>query len=221
MAMTPERKRLADRILKLLALASSTSFAAEAETARTMAADLMRAHNISLGPGKPSQDTIECREHVPYAKGTRWEGIIVGSLADLCSCTIFFNSRRLDHYALVGAIGNLDILDYMVREIARQRIAAWMNYKMSGEPDSFHKFCYGFAQALSSKIKTLIDQQQLGKNRAQLTLWYETNILHGPTAEPFCLSSGRASSEAGMDAGQNASLHRGSLGQPIRQIGRR
>lgn len=79
---------------KLLALASSTTFAAEAQTARTMAAELMNKHNISLGPGKPSQDTIERRFYQPFAKGMRWEGIIVLALADLCSCTLFSTSRR-------------------------------------------------------------------------------------------------------------------------------
>jgi hypothetical protein len=216
--MTPQQKHLADRILKLLALASSTSFKAEAETARAMAAQLMQAHNISLGPGKPSQDTIECRNYVPFAKGSRWEGIIALAVAHLCSCTIFWDDG-LDSYAFVGSIGNLDILDYMVREVSRQRIAAWMDYKMSGKPDSFHKFCYGFAQALSCKIDDLINQQQVQQNSNRLTGWYEINILHHP-AQPMDLSSGRASSQAGMAAGQSASLHRGSLGQPLKQIGR-
>jgi len=216
--MTPDQKRLADRILKLLALANSTSFAAEAETARTMAADLMRAHNISLGPGKPSQDTIECREHVPYAKGAKWEGIIIFALTHLCSCTALW-WESLDHYRLVGSIGNLDMLDYMLREVSRQRIAAWMDYKMRSQPDSFHKFCFGFARALSDKIETMVDRKQVSATNKRLLLWYETNVdrYNSNDSDPF---SGRASSQAGMDAGENASLHRGSLGQPLKQIGR-
>jgi Protein of unknown function (DUF2786) len=41
--MTPERRRIADRIIKLLALANSTTFAGEAETARRMAQELIAA----------------------------------------------------------------------------------------------------------------------------------------------------------------------------------
>jgi hypothetical protein len=149
--MTPDQKRLADRILKLLALASSTTFAAEAETARRMADELMRTHNISLGPGKPAQSAIERRYYVPFAKGMRWEGIIACALADLCSCTIFFDSGTLAVYVLVGSIGNLDVLEYMLHEVNRQRIAAWLDYKGKGGADSFNKFCYGFAKAIENK----------------------------------------------------------------------
>jgi hypothetical protein len=67
--MTPEQKTLADRILKLLALANSTTFAAEADTARRMAEELMRTHNISVGSGKPAQNTIEVRDYIPLLRG--------------------------------------------------------------------------------------------------------------------------------------------------------
>jgi hypothetical protein len=30
-------------------------------------------HNIKLGPGKPSQDTIEKRSYMPACKGAQWE----------------------------------------------------------------------------------------------------------------------------------------------------
>jgi hypothetical protein len=59
------------------ALANSTQFEAEASTARKLAEQLIAAHNITLGPGRPSQDTI-----VPFAKGMRWERKIAGALAE-------------------------------------------------------------------------------------------------------------------------------------------
>jgi hypothetical protein len=215
--MSPDTKRLADRVIKLLALANSTAFAAEAEAARAMAAELMRTHNISLGPGKPSQDTIEIRNYVPWAKGARWEGMIVAALDDLCLCACFFNGQTLDHYSLAGTIWNLDMLEYMLSEINRQRMRAWLDYKNHGGPDSFHKFCYGFAQALQEKIRKLTVAAAVNSNRDKLRLWYETNIL-GRKVESFSLASGRASSVAGVAAGGNASLHRGSLGHAQRQI---
>jgi hypothetical protein len=88
--MTPEHRAIADKILKLLALANSTTFAGEADTARKMAEQLIAAHNIKLGPGKPSQDTIECRQFKPAFNGARWEAMIIGALARLCSCTDYF-----------------------------------------------------------------------------------------------------------------------------------
>jgi hypothetical protein len=220
MASSTDTKRLADRILKLLALASSSQFAAEAATAKAMADDLMRTHNISLDTSKPPQDTIEIRSYTPFAKGMKWEGIIVDAIADLTSCSFFF-SNRLDHYTLVGSIWNLDILEYMLHEIHRQRIVAWLAYKGQGGPDSFNKFCFGYARALETKIASLVNAGQVIAKTAELRHWYEDNILGKKTTLSGALHAGRASSAAGMAAGGDASLHRGALGQAARQIGYR
>jgi hypothetical protein len=217
--LSQDRKALADRILKLLALASSTTFTAEAQSARDAAERLMAAHNISLDPGKPSQDTIEMRQYKPFAKGMRWEGMIANALGELCACKVFFDSRTLDNYELVGTISNLDVLDYMLREVNRQRISAWMNYKAAGVHDSFNKFCYGFAVALENKIDSVTRYGMLtAQERAKLKLWYEEKI--GQKTQSFSLGMGSASSGAGLDAGKNASLHRGALGQTYKQLGR-
>jgi hypothetical protein len=110
--MNKEQQRIADRVLKLLALANSTHFEAEASTARNLAEQLITAHNIALGPGKSGQDTI-----VPFARGMRWEGMIAGALADVCACMIFFNSNTLARYT----IWNLDCLEHMLRASALRR----------------------------------------------------------------------------------------------------
>jgi hypothetical protein len=60
--------------------------------------------------------------------------MIAGALADVCACMIFFNSNTLAQHSLVGTIWNLDCLEYMLREVNRQRIAAWMKYKGEGNP---------------------------------------------------------------------------------------
>jgi hypothetical protein len=107
----------------------------------------------------------------------------------------------------------------MLHEVNRQRIAAWLKYKGSLGPDSFNKFCYGFAQALGNKINALVVREVVTKQRDGLRSWYAENVLGHP-AKSVALSSGPASSEAGMKAGKSASLHRGALGQSQRQIGR-
>jgi hypothetical protein len=219
--MTPEQKRLADRIMKLLALANSTTFSAEAQSARAVAEELMRTHSITLGPGKPSQETIECRTYVPFAKGMRWEGMIATALAKLCSCQIFFNSKTLDYYALVGTIWHLDMLEYMLQEVNRQRIRAWLEYKGSNGPDKFGKFCYGFAKALDDKILTMmVNAGAVETHLAKLVVWYENNVIHRK-AGTATLALGAASSAAGLAAGESASLHRGALGRAHLQIGKK
>lgn len=128
----------------------------------------------------------------------------------------FFYIKTLDRYELVGTIWNLDVLEYMLREVNRQRIAAWLKYKGNNGPDRFNQFCYGFAQALKDKIQSLIVYEAVCATHAKLTLWYETNIAK--VGGSFALSMGRASSDAGLAAGKNAALHRGALGQPLQRI---
>jgi hypothetical protein len=186
--MTPEQQKIADKILRLLAVAASTTFAAEADTARKLAEQLIAQHNIRLAPGKPSQDTIECREFKPAFNGARWEGVLIEALTMLCSCRMFFNHEKLDHYSLVGTIWNLDCLEYMLRETNRQRQRAWLNYKSSGGGDKFYQFCYGYAKALASKVDKIIKPSYWGITY-QLVTWYEENILKQPV-EPFNLAMG-------------------------------
>jgi hypothetical protein len=217
MKLDPERQRLVDRILKLLALANSTTFAGEADNARRMAEQLIEAHNVTLGPGKPAQDAIERRLYRPFAVGMRWEAIIADALSDLCSCLMLFRDA-LDEFTLVGSVMNLDALEYMLREVNRQRIAAWLQYKASQGPDSFHKFCYGFAMALRDKIVLIIDQRTLDKAQHAARTWYLANV--GPIGKGSSLAMGRASSQAGEAAGKGASLHRGAVGTPQKLIGR-
>jgi hypothetical protein len=66
--MNKEQQRIADRVLKLLALANSTQFEAEASTARNLAEQLIIAHNITLGPTSPAKTRSY---HLPRACGGR------------------------------------------------------------------------------------------------------------------------------------------------------
>lgn len=218
--MDAERKRLADRILKLLALASGTSFAAEADSARAMAAELMERHNIALGEGSKDRSRLACVPYRPFAKGAKWEYIIINALVDFCRCKFFYDKPDvLVDYSLVGTEADLEMLRYMLGEIHRQRITAWLDYKRDG-PDSFHRFCYGFAQALAAKIGAIIaaSKGELREYQERLTIWYETEILHAPTVRRH-IGFGDASSAAGLAAGGAASLNRGAVGQSARRIG--
>jgi len=219
MSIDPERQKSADRILKLLALAGGTAFAAEAATARAMAEQLMTRHNIDLGEGSKGRTRISGERYVPFAKGAKWEYIIVDALTDLCNCKFFFDdAETLARYCLVGTIADLEVLRYMLAEIHRQRIAAWLQYKRTG-PDSFHRFCYAFAQALASKISDIVDagRDALDAHQKKLKHWYEIEVLHGPVQGEH-VELGRASSAAGLQAGRAASLNRGAVIQTVRRI---
>ena len=230
--MTPEQKALANKIVALLALASSTTFAAEAETARRLAEQLMTKHKIEASLGEFNQDTIEIRTHSTpsYAmwkhsdndepESTNWYVLILSALCDFCSCTYVYRGKHIT-YEIIGTVWNLDVMAYMLHEIDRQRQRAWFTHKRLEDHDNFHRFCYGYASALTEKIAQITDSLYLQKNKHALITWYESQFGLVERS-PDELSLGFAHSEAGLVAGKGASLHRGTVSsQSFKQIGRK
>lgn len=236
MGLSEERRKAAERILKLLALAEGTTFAAEAKTARKLAEQLRAMHGITAdetSKQRDQRDQREYRTYAPFAKGARWEAIIANALANLCQCALVFpheyspEYRRpennntpviLRDFTLIGLPPDLDMLLFMLPELHRQRMQAWITYKASHGPDSFHKFCYGFAKALDKRIDHLLDLRTVSQHHRSLIDWYEAQVGH--KINQVDLARGRASSASGDEAGRNASLHRGSLsGGTQRRIG--
>lgn len=201
-----DRHYTADRILKLLDFASSTPFEKEAETARRLAGELTKKANIG-----PLGSNLDCRRYIPFGRGTRWELAITSSLSELTSCMITVDSDLIT-YDLIGTVSNLDTLEYMLESVSQQRGQAWRRYKSRGGMDSFGSFCFGFAMALRQKIGTMVNMREVNKNGDMLQRWYEENIVHAKCIRSDYLKNMRATSIAGMNAGEAATLHHGLIG---------
>jgi hypothetical protein len=99
---------------------------------------------------------------------------------------------------------------YILTKLNQQRMREWLQYKRSG-PDSFGKFCFGFARGVESKISAIVrSATELAKTREAAALWYES----GHKVTSHSLHFGKASSDAGLTAGGKASFHRGEVGRP-------
>jgi hypothetical protein len=217
-AMDPERQKLIDKILKLLAVAGSTRFAEEAATARAMAEELRTKFNVDLTEGSKGRTRFEIEEHIPWAKGAQWEYIIAQALARLCGCEAYWQGEFI-LIRVAGTVADVEAWRYMIGEINNQRIKAWLEYKNSPQgSDNLWAFSFAYAKALAGKISTLLHgTPAIVEASRQAKLWFEAHneIFHEQ------LIGGPGTSEAGRDAGASASLIRGRVGERRAQIGYR
>lgn len=215
--------KFVERVLKLLALASGTSFGAEAAAARAKAEELIAKHNIQL-PSEKDRSAISRIRYSPHFKGAQWEFLLTEKVSRSCGCEFFFNKERFeashpdDAFSIVGTIADLEACQYLLAALNEQRIAAWLRAKREGKADSFYSFCFSFARAVEANLRKAVSSEVVARQKRAL-LWYEENFLRPETVDMGFRGQGR--SEAGREAGAAASLDRGKLGgsAPVRQIG--
>ena len=97
--MDADRTRLIQRIMKLLALAAGSSFTAEADTARALAADLMAKHNIDSVNSPKDRSIMVVEDYKPFMPNAMWEFILVDAITDLCGCAMFWKGDQ-EHFNL-------------------------------------------------------------------------------------------------------------------------
>ena len=210
--MDADRTRLADRILKLLALAAGTTFEAEAATARRMADELMAKHNLEPGSGAKDRAAWLIENYTPHFKRMRWEFILFDAACQLCGCKSYWYGD-FELFTAIGTAANVEACIYIVRKLHEQRMRDWLAYKPTGA-DSFHQFCYAYAMGLEGRVLVMIKPMPaLRQEREAAKLWYEASHSIKKTE----LHLGKPTSGAGLEAGKSASLHRGEMGGPQRQ----
>jgi len=238
MRLSPERKKLAERIAALLALAENTTFDAEAQSARAAALRLMAEHNID--PQRMAEP-FEERHIDPFFKDdVWWDRIIKFSLAELNNCypTLWtsdgatfdtrgrISSGEVLYFCYVGRPSDLDAFEYMFGIVLRQRTKAWNDYTADGGGETKGKWLYGYAKGLEHKVETIrseLDVQMRGQGKNQLAPlsllaqaknWYEEQ--HGEAEHTLTMGSGGAAD--GFAAGSKVNLYRGEM-TATRQLG--
>ena len=229
--MTPERKKLIDRITKLLALAESTSHSAEAESARAMAADLMAKHDIEHAEATMDESFIEQHDETPFRNLVAWHSYLSSAIARL-NGVYFLNvrgsQRNKARYVLFGKPSDISAYRYMVEVVLRQRTEAWLSYKAGGGLDGQRAFSHGFALGVCSKVRDLMTAAEAVMRGYGMLV----PISPQKQAESYYKSLGKKvsvgrgtsarSSAAGISAGKAVSLNRGvsSSGGTVLRIGR-
>jgi hypothetical protein len=208
--MDSGRERTLDRILKLLAVAGSTTFTAEAETARRLAQELMDKHNLSVDAVEIStgRSAFAIEKYTPHFKGMLWEWRLAEAAATLCGCKTYWHGDY-ESFSFAGTVTNLEGCMYILAKLHEQRIGEWLKYKRKNGADSFGKFCYGYAEGVVNRVTQLTQPMaQIVAARRIADEWYTS--YHKVTVH--VRNWGRATSGAGANAGAGASFHRGEVG---------
>lgn len=231
MTINIDRKKLIDKVTKLMALADGTNHGPEAESARRMAAELMARHNLTYSD-------LDSKE-VPFA--TRDESTGRQSLAAyethlLAALAAFNGVCLLKHngkdYRFIGRQPDLEAFDYMRDIVNQQRQASFRSYYLEHygkHPGAAIRARYfnGFAIGVTRKLAELRDQmnskvQEWGlvpvDPSMQALAWYKEHAKVRDARQ----GRGLSCNKAGIEAGKNVSLNKGvtQTGTETLKIGR-
>jgi hypothetical protein len=159
--MTPDRKKILDRLTKILALAESTAFSAEAETARRMAEALMAEHGMSAANVEDAE--FERREVPSYFDtDVQWDRIFKWAIGELNFMLMLANrdNSKVKAFVYVGRPLDIDAALYMTGELIRQRGRAFIDYKAQGGEDGKAKFFFGYAKGLEARVEDILDRAE-------------------------------------------------------------
>lgn len=213
--ISSDRQVLIDKVVKLLAKADSTTFDAEAETARNMAATLMARHNITISTTVEEPFTVD-KEDTPRAgNNCKHEDILVNSVANLSGVAVI---RGAGYYKFVGKNSDIEAFQYTREIVLQQRKSAWQSYyktRWSKHPGAseLNKWKLGFAYGVASKISALLTacdnkQQEWGivpvQPHKQASAWYNESNKTKQSA-----SRQSQFNRDGYSAGSSVSLNKG------------
>ena len=223
--LTDSRKKLVDRITKLLAQADSTQYTEEAETARRLAAELMAKHNIAHADVTAEEDYQIVTEDSGRQSKAKHDVALLNVIASINGVAMLTVGNT--KYRFVGKQSDIDAFNYMRGLVINQRNAAWRHYyqtrwdKHPGATE-LNKWKLGFAYGVAALIHSMVKSSEQGHQSwglvpvdpaKQALDWYKqdhTTRSAQPRASQY--------SSAGYSAGQNVQLNKGVAQQSGKQL---
>jgi Protein of unknown function (DUF2786) len=221
--MGAERKKLIDTVTKMLALADSTGFEAEASTAKAKAAELIAKYDI-----RAESDLAGFKLEGEMRGGAAmpsYEFHLLDAVGKLCGVLVL---RSGANYEFFGKPQDLVAFRYMRDITSAQQDRAWMDY-LSAHPDRAREkvsWKYSFAQGVHEKVDELICAATIQQKALRQDLVLVPRCEQAK-AEFECLFGkiwsgvgyGGEGNADGHAAGRKVSLNKGvKSGDPIRQI---
>lgn len=230
-SLSPERKKLLERIAKLLALADNEgAFDAEAEAAREAAYRLMAEHNLKAAKEQP--EPFETRTYNSWFGGdVWWDRRLRTAIGDLNNCYLmWWNSEKTGAsktvYLMGGRPRDLDAYEYMYGIVVNQRGKAWNDYKAGGGAETKAKWLYGYMRGVEDKVAKILEElnsrmQMDGHNMlAPISLLQQVHDWMKKKFRPKTVDEHpMGGARDGFAAGSNVNLYRGEIGAPSRQLG--
>jgi hypothetical protein len=213
MTISPERKKLIERITKLFALADSTEHSEEAENARRMAIELMARHNISSAENPDKEEFGTTRVKSGFKRRHLEETSIINAVAKLSN--VYFVSG-LEEHIYSGRPSDISAMEYMLDLVMQQRVKAYHDYKTGlglRKPDR-NRWLNGFAIGVCEKIRQISNATERKQRE-----WALVPVSVKDQAKDYYLNNGgrsvtsRRSSasycSSGYEAGRSVNLARG------------
>lgn len=222
--MAPSSHTLSRRIAKLLHLAKDQAGTPEGEAAARIARKLMRqsAHARAKAWSKRSDITVTQRR---FELGTRWpwRRRLAAAVAKHCACVAAW-PRSGTHVILFGAVGTLDIADYLLgvllRELDEARVA-WRREQPDFEPNAAPSpdlarrttgFCNSAVGAVEARLRSLRQEESavdptghalVHDEATSVHRWLDDQgiALHKGAPDPYAFS------KDGWTAGHGIALH--------------
>lgn len=158
------RKRVIDQVLKLLALADSSTHAGEVNSARQKAEELLLRHEITIGELKSPEDEFASSEHDSgYARAGKYRIRLADMVAKFNGTYLVYRQEVTTRYIFYGRPSDVANTIYMygilVEQMQRARRRAAGDLRQSqgrgmARAES-NGFCSGFCNGVQDKLTSL------------------------------------------------------------------
>ena len=167
------RKKVIDQVLKLLALAESSTHAGEVNSARQKAEELLLRNEITLGELTSPEDKFAISEHDSgYARAGKYRIRLADMVARFNGTYLIYRQETTTRYILYGRPSDVANTIYMysilVEQMQRARKRAAIELRQShgramasAESNGFYSgFCNGVQDKLTSLTRIVEDRRQ-------------------------------------------------------------
>lgn len=230
MTLSNDRKKLIDKVVKLLALADSTNHSEEADTARRMAADLMAKHNIKLTEAE-IRDEIERQKRTQSVKSMQkfdidliWAITKFNGVSAVFKDGVKFHEKK-SSFDFIGTPQDIEAADYMIDIVKQQRKQSYEVYKADyiknssydewdADERDWRLWHNGFTMGVQRKLHDLKKAADNKINEWGLVVvnphdialkWFNENVEKTKTSKGRM----RGGSRSGFESGKNVHLNKG------------
>lgn len=222
MTVSDSRKKLIDRITKLLALAEdSAATQGEKDNAARMAAELMAKHNIALQDAQAKPE-YQIDDDAEVSTTDKFDWTLAHAVATFNGCQTIFHrpaGSRDKVFRVVGTTADIEAYAYMKDVVYRQRTDAYLNHVRNNphyqrgtkaQREYYMGFAYGvwnLIDNLMRKRDAVIHERGLVvlDEQAQAKAWYEQQFGNLRSSK----SNAGKFDINGFNAGKEARLNKG------------
>lgn len=233
-----ERKKILDRINKIMALAKGSSFEGEADTAMKMAQSYMRQYGLSMSDIEFQEELkTEIKHNILEEESPRniqvWTRMLAGSIAIVFDCQFVtcknYKGKGIDKLSFIGYTEDIEMTKVVfhclytsIRQYSR------IHYKRPLDKNSFR---LGVCSRLLERVREEKQKDKQESKRYELIIveksthvkkWFEENLNVTKSKErnnkinPFAHAHGRKHADS-LDLGNRAKVENQ---KPVLAIGR-